>query len=176
MMPSAQRMASIAMIAMLALLCPAMPARAERVCIPLVGRAIYARPVTWGQVCHIVDGDTFDIDTDGDGLADDRVRPIGIDTPERGECYYREASARAEALLLGRLVALERDKSARDRYGRLLAYVYAPSGGWFNGIMVREGYARVAVYPPDVLYIPALQAQEAQAQAERAGGWGACGW
>lgn len=160
-----------------AILCPV--AHADSVYLPLVGRYFFDRPMTWATVTYVWDGDTFDIDTDGDGLTDDRVRPIGIDTPEVSfgvECYGPEAKTRAKELLDGQRVALERDVSDRDDWDRLLRYVYLPHGQWINGTLVREGFARVTIYPPDDRYSVALYALEDLAIAEGAGGWAACGW
>lgn len=69
------------------------------------------------EVAHVVDGDTV-------ALADgERVRLVGIDTPERGECGYEEAAALVERLVLGRRVTLTLSEEDRDSYGRLLRYV-----------------------------------------------------
>ena len=109
-----------------------------------------------GHVTRVVDGDTIKVRSRG---FEDTVRLIGIDTPETRDpsepvqCFGPEASARARRLLPpGRSVRLVTDdtQDTRDRYGRLLAYVYTPgtSGptGSVNHRMVRGGYARVYVY------------------------------
>ena len=109
-----------------------------------------------GHVTRVVDGDTIKVRSRG---FEDTVRLIGIDTPETRDpsepvqCFGPEASARARRLLPpGRSVRLVTDdtQDTRDRYGRLLAYVYTPgtSGptGSVNHQMVRGGYARVYVY------------------------------
>lgn len=152
------------------------PVRADVTYLPLIAAPMLDVPVTWATVTYIVDGDTFDVDFEGDGLTDDRVRPIGIDTPERGECYYSQAKARAQELLLGQRVALQRDVSERDRYDRLLRYVYLHDGTFWNGRMVREGYAWAGCWPPDCRYLAHLEAMQELAQGEGAGGWESCGW
>lgn len=154
----------------------ALPARADTVHLPLVAAPMLDVPVTWATVTYIVDGDTFDVDFDGDGLTDDRVRPIGIDTPERGECYYSLAKARAKELLLGRRVALQRDVSERDRSDRLLRYVYLGDGTFLNARMVREGFAWAGCWSPDCRYLTYLEAMQTLAQGEGAGGWAVCAW
>jgi len=169
-------MAKRAILIIALLLILGRPVLADVTYLPLIAAPMFDAPVTWATVSHIVDGDTFDVDLDGDGLTDERVRPIGIDTPERGECYYAEAKARAEELLLGRRVALQRDVSERDRYDRLLRYVYLGDGTFWNGRMVREGFARAGCWKPDCRYLAHLQALQALAQGEALGGWGACGW
>ena len=167
---------AVLILAILALaIWPARAAAAGPVYVPIVGRRAILRPVTWGVVTYVWDGDTFDIDTDGDGLKDDRVRPIGIDTPEGGECYYYPPKWRTQELI-GTYVALERDVSERDSWERLLMYVYLPDGTFWNGRMAREGLARVGCWEPDCAYYDTLLALQALAQAESLGGWGACGW
>ncbi len=100
-----------------------------------------------GTVARVVDGDTVSVRLDGGGL--ERVRLIGIDTPERGECYAGRATGAARALAGGRRVELAGDatQDARDRYGRLLAYVWVAGGGKDLGYqLVARGLARVYVY------------------------------
>src|SRR2546421_6708050 len=97
-------------------------------------------------VTRVVDGDTIVVRV---GHATDKVRLIGIDTPESVkpntpvQCFALEASARTKALLPpGTAVRLETDAERRDRYGRDLAYVYRARDGLFvNLVLVREGYA-----------------------------------
>ena len=154
-------------------------ARADSVCLPLVVVRSILRPVTWATVTYIVDGDTFDVDFDGDSVADDRVRPIGIDTPEtrgHGHCYSQEAKQRAAETLLGKQVALERDVRNRDTMEnpRLLRYVYLADGMFWNALMVREGYAKTGCWAPDCKYYGYLADLQTQAEAEGAGGWTAC--
>lgn len=167
------------LVALLLSLVLVSPTRADSVYLPLVEARFFDRPVTWATVTKVWDGDTFDVDLDGDGVTDDRVRPIGMDAPEISfgiECYGLEAKARAVALLDGQRVALERDVSERDSYDRLLRYVYLTDGTWFNGLMVREGYALAGCWPPDCKYTPALCEIQAEARAAGVGGWAECEW
>lgn len=128
------------------------------------------------------DGDTFYIDTDADGERDDIVRPIGWDAPEMSwgvECYGVIAKRRAQALLLGQRVALERDVRDRDSFDRLLRYTYVLSDTeviWLGSEMVSGGYARAKRYPPDTRYAVVLEALQDVAQRDSRGGWAACGW
>jgi endonuclease YncB( thermonuclease family) len=81
-------------------------------------------PAQGGTVTHVVDGDTLDVTTPGGSTV--RVRLVGIDTPERGQCGYTEATSALAGLTLNRSVGLipgARDDT--DRYGRLLRYVDA---------------------------------------------------
>lgn len=106
---------------------------------------------TYYKVTKVSDGDTLHVDIDG---VDERVRLIGINTPEtvdprtEVQCFGKEASKRMEELAEGELVSLEYDdsQSMRDTYGRLLAYVYLEDGQMLNRKMVAEGYAYEYTY------------------------------
>ncbi len=107
------------------------------------------------------------------------MRLIGIDTPESVkprapvECFAREASAFLKRLVLGRRVRLVRDVEERDRYGRLLAYVYR--GDLFvNAEMVRRGYASVATFPPNVQHVDDFLRAQREAREGGRGLWSAC--
>jgi endonuclease YncB( thermonuclease family) len=89
-------------------------------------------------VVRIIDGDTFEVTRGG---APDTVRIYGIDTPERGEPCFREASIRLGALA-GDAVRLAPGARERDRFGRLLRYVYTPDGASIDAALVAEGLAR----------------------------------
>lgn len=129
-------------------------------------------------VVHPVDGDTIVVDLDG---REESVRLIGIDTPESVardrpvECFGPEAKARtAELLSAGTVVRLERDVEARDRYGRLLAYVLR-DGVLVNLLLVEEGFAESFAYPPNLAHQTELAQAEATARAAERGLWPACG-
>ena len=139
-----------------------------------------ALPDGHGIVDHPVDGDTVDVAIAGDV---ERVRLIGIDTPESVaqdrpvECFGPEAKARlAELLPEGTEVRLERDVEARDRYGRLLAYVFrAGDDLHVNLRLVEEGFAEARRFEPNVAHQAELDQAEAQAKAVGAGLWPVCG-
>lgn len=128
----------------------------------------------------VIDGDTIVVRIGG---RDENVRLLGIDTPETHkpdtgvECFGPEASDRLAALLpQGTTVRLVRDVEARDRYGRLLAYVYRDSDGLFIDVtMVSEGYAGTLPIPPNLAHRGELDAAAAAAQTARRGLWSACG-
>lgn len=129
-------------------------------------------------VIRVVDGDTVDFDIGG---TKERVRLIGIDTPETKkpdtpvQCYGPEASAFTESLLPeGTPVHLERDVEARDKYNRLLAYVYLADGTFVNLAIVRGGYAHLLTIPPNVTHADDFVAAARAAEAENAGLWGGC--
>ena len=129
------------------------------------------------KVTHVVDGDTIVV-TLSDGRVE-TVRLLGIDTPETVDpdrpvgCYGPEASAYTHARLGGRSVRLETDSEERDRYGRLLAYVYL-DGERVNDELLRLGYARLLVIPPNGTHDRSLLAIELAARAAGRGLWGAC--
>lgn len=132
--------------------------------------------VLTARVTRIVDGDTIKVVTRG---FDDTVRFIGIDTPERGRCYAREATARlAGRIPVGASVRLETDptQKTRDRYGRLLAYVYRgerSDAASVNRALVALGAARVYVYNDiPFRFAAAFRAAERSARAANAGLWG----
>ena len=136
-----------------------------------------------GKVSDVVDGDTIKVVSRG---AETPVRLIGIDTPETRhpskpvQCFGPAASARAKRLLpKGQRVRLITDptQDTRDRYGRLLAYVYKPgkkgARGSVNFAMVATGYAKTYVYG-GVRFRHATQFFRAQSRARKAkkGLWG----
>lgn len=98
-----------------------------------------------GTVTQVVDGDTLDVRI---GSKTERVRVIGIDAPERGDCYAGSATAAATHLAYGKRVVLRGDptQATRDRYGRLLAYVVLPHGKDLGYQMIAGGFAKVYVY------------------------------
>jgi micrococcal nuclease len=130
-------------------------------------------------VVRVVDGDTLVARLPA---GDEKIRLIGIDTPETVDprkpvqCFGREASARTKALLpKGTAIRLERDAEARDRYGRLLAYVYRADDGTFvNLALAEEGFAQPLTIPPNVAYADRFAAAAAGARAAGLGLWEAC--
>jgi micrococcal nuclease len=105
-------------------------------------------------VLTVVDGDTIDVRLEGRTV---RVRYIGINTPEtkhpkKGvEPFGKEAKEANRRLVNGKTVRLELDVEKWDRYRRLLAYVYV-GDTMINAELVRQGYAQVATFPPNVKY------------------------
>lgn len=149
-------------------------------CASSGGGASRATPPGTATVVRPVDGDTVLVDIDG---TEEYVRFIGIDTPESvaqdrpKECFGPESKERTAALLpTGTVVRLERDVEARDRYGRLLAYVIRARDGMFvNLVLVEEGYAEARAYPPNLARQDDLDRAEATARSRRTGLWPACG-
>lgn len=147
------------------------------VLVPATLRAQHCR------VERIIDGDTF-------VCSGERVRLIGIDAPESrpnarlerqralGDAQVVLALGRrakeffSELLPLGTVVRLELDVQKRDRYGRLLAYVWLPDGRMANEVLLAEGYAMLLTIPPNVRYAERLRRAWRLAIEEQRGLWG----
>jgi micrococcal nuclease len=142
-------------------------------------RAPTAMPTDTGTVVAVVDGDTVDVAIGG---RTERVRLLGIDTPETVDpdrpvgCHGPEASALTHSLLPdGTAVRLERDEEARDRYGRLLAYVFRVDDGVFvNEAILAAGEAEILSIEPNHAYAGQLSAAAAAARSAQLGLWGGC--
>jgi len=124
-------------------------------------------------VTRVIDGDTIEL---GDGR---HVRYIGINTPETVDkrvivqCFGKEASNKNSELVLNKQVRMEKDISDKDKYGRLLRYVYV-GDVFVNEFLVREGYAHVSSYPPDIKYRDQFRFAEQKAREAKAGLWESC--
>lgn len=131
---------------------------------------------TTAVVGAVVDGDTIDVRIDGQVI---RVRFIGVDTPEvfgAMDCFGREGSNFTKGQLTpGLAIKLEKDVSETDRFGRLLRYVYLPDGRMYNEVLVHDGYAQVATFPPDVKYQQWFLDAQRDARTANRGLWAACG-
>lgn len=126
-------------------------------------------------VIRVVDGDTFKINYNG---KEESVRLIGVDTPEsvhpdaeKNTEFGKTASDFSKNYLEGKEVTLEFDVQERDKYGRLLAYVYL-NGIMYNKTLLEEGYAQVATYPPNVKYVDDFTAIQEEARNNKKGLWG----
>jgi micrococcal nuclease len=135
-------------------------------------------PLGEGRVVRVVDGDTIHVLL---GARREKVRYIGVDTPETHhptkpvQCYGREASAFNARLVAHERVRLVRDVEERDRFGRLLAYVYRARDGLFvNAELARTGYARPLPIAPDLRYAARLQSLARAARQAGRGLWSAC--
>ncbi len=115
---------------------------------------------------RVIDGDTIEL-SDGE-----HVRYIGIDTPEMRpvEAWAEAATEANRELVEGRIVRLELDVQERDRYGRLLAYVWV-GDLLVNEELVRRGLAQVSTYPPNVRYERRFLAAQREARAAGCGLW-----
>jgi micrococcal nuclease len=131
-----------------------------------------------GDVVRVVDGDTIRVRL---GDRTERVRYIGVDTPESVkpgtpvQCYAKRAAAANAALVAGQRVRLVGDVEHRDRYGRLLAYVYrAGDGAFVNALLVRDGYARTLTIAPNVAHAAEFARLARTAREAGRGLWRAC--
>ena len=140
---------------------------------------VAARPGVAGTVVRVVDGDTVVVNVNG---TEEKVRLIGIDTPETVDprkpvqCFGREASNHTKELLPpGTPVTLVADVEPRDRYRRMLSYIYRSSDNLFvNLALVNDGYARVYTYPPNVAHVDEFRAAERSARDAKRGLWSTC--
>ena len=128
------------------------------------------------EVRKVIDGDTIEVS------GGEHIRLIGLDTPETKDpnrpvgCFGKEASRFTESVLpVGTAVRLVGDAEQRDRYGRLLAYVYRKSDGLFvNAELLRRGYAQLLTIPPNVAHTDEFAALAREARAGSQGLWSAC--
>ncbi|MBS4207420.1 thermonuclease family protein [Bacillus sp. FJAT-50079] len=125
-------------------------------------------------VLRAVDGDTIEVQLKNGEK--EKVRMILIDTPETKhpqlgvQPFGEEASEFTKKMLVGKKIELELDVSERDRYGRVLAYVWI-EGINFNRLLVETGYARVAIFPPDIKYVDDFEEAQDKARQEAVGIW-----
>ncbi len=129
-------------------------------------------------VTEVVDGDTIKISTG------QTVRFVGIDTPETVDprrpvgCFGKEASNETKSLLSNKEIILQKDISGSDKYKRILRYIFLPLDNgqtlFVNDYLVREGFARVYTYPPDVKFDKQFKEAEKQAKEGKKGLWGRC--
>ena len=141
------------------------------------------------QFVEVIDGDTLDVDFDlGPGEDFDRIRMIGIDTPETNysfgnepECFGSESTSRAESLLLSAdEIWVERDEDPVDPNDRLLRYVWYVAGNddgeviFLNEQLVEEGFAVANTYEPNTKHQDRLDDAETRAIEEGRGMWTTC--
>lgn len=129
---------------------------------------------TAAQVARAIDGDTIEL-TDGE-----RLRYIGIDTPEEVnayksvQCFAREAHERNKELVEGKKITFYNDISDHDVYGRLLGFVYLPDGTFVNKLLVTQGYAFAYPYKPDISKAQEFLNAETAAKKNNLGLWKMC--
>lgn len=127
-------------------------------------------------VTRVIDGDTFLVNHPQNPKL--RIRLIGVDAPETSYAYNRrpqpygqEAKAFLQSLILNKHIKLEYDVDSLDRYGRTLAYAYLSDGRMVNDLLVAEGYAKVATYPPNVKYVDRFVESQSKARLAGKGLW-----
>lgn len=127
-------------------------------------------------VSSVVDGDTIKVVR---GNEQETLRLIGIDTPETVDprkpvqCFGKEASTKAKSLLSGKSVRLEADptQGERDKYQRLLRYVFLEDGTSFNKLMISEGYAYEYTYNTPYKYQSEYKQAQKEAETNKRGLW-----
>ena len=126
------------------------------------------------KVQRVTDGDTFVATVKG---RRERIRIIGVDTPESvdpnrpDEPFGEEASNFAKHYLDGATVRLAGDAEPRDRYGRMLAYVWLRDGTFWNALLAAEGYAQQLTIPPNVTYASLFRRLVREARQHNRGLW-----
>jgi micrococcal nuclease len=115
-------------------------------------------------VTRIIDGDTIEVE------GGERIRYIGVDTPERGDCYSKEATEVNRRLVEGKKIILEYDVGRLDRYKRTLAYVYIENI-FVNEQLLVEGVARVDTVQPNVKYVQKFLLSQNTAREAQYGLW-----
>ena len=129
-------------------------------------------------VSKVIDGDTVELNTG------QRLRYIGIDTPEINfgkdpECFAIQAKEFNKKLVENKKIDIEKDVSEKDKFGRLLRYVYVENDSttsaiFVNEYLVRQGYAIVSTYPPDIAHIEDLLTAQQEARENNRGMWKNC--
>lgn len=115
-------------------------------------------------VKEVIDGDTLILSNN------ERVRLLGINTPEHDQYYFEEAREVLEVLVLGKKIKLEKDITDKDVYGRLLRYVFTDNL-FLNEEMVKRGFANNFTFPPDVKYADKFLEAEKWARIRDIGLW-----
>lgn len=124
------------------------------------------------RVVRVSDGDTVTVMAGGRA---EKVRLIGIDAPEMAQRPWgKKAKQHLEDIIAGSSwrVSVERDVVERDKYGRLLGYIRTSEGRLINEMMVREGYAVLFTFPPNVKYVDLFTAAQREARENKLGIWG----
>lgn len=133
------------------------------------------KPKELYKVLKVIDGDTVDIQFDS---RRETVRLIGIDAPESGQCFGSESTNKARELLNSQLIEFEKDPSQgkRDKYGRLLGYIFLEDGTNFNDFMIRNGFAKEHTFRTTYKYQSLFKNAQLTAQQNKRGLWqnGAC--
>jgi len=128
------------------------------------------------SVTQVVDGDTIKVNLGG---KEETLRLIGLDTPETVDprkpvqCFGKEASNKARELLSGKKVRIEKDSTQgdRDKYGRLLTYIYREDGLFYNKYMIEQGYAHEYTYGTSYKYQSEFKTAQKNAQTSQLGLW-----
>lgn len=127
------------------------------------------------KIVRVIDGDTIEI------AGGEKIRYIGIDAPETvdprktAQCFGREASRKNKELVEGKMARLEKDVMDRDKYHRLLRYVWV-GNTFVNLALVQQGFAYSYSYPPDIKYQHLFIKAQQEAMKGKHGLWRSCGY
>jgi len=134
----------------------------------------YSEPV---KVIRVIDGDTIEIE------GGKKVRYIGINSPEiyhdstgkkTGEqCFANESYLENKKLVEGKTVTLIKDVSDKDKYGRLLRYVYIDNV-FVNNYLIKNGFAKIMTIIPDIKFSQQFKTEEKEAKTNNLGLWSSC--
>jgi len=129
------------------------------------------------KVIRVVDGDTIEIENG------QKIRYIGINAPEffhdtngrktGEECYAKESYEENKKLVEGKKITLVKDVSDKDKYGRLLRYVYVDDL-FINDYLIKNGFAKNMAIKPDLLYYQQFKIEEKKARENKHGLWNNC--
>lgn len=139
--------------------------------------SVASSEVATSPVVRVIDGDTIVVEING---AQEKVRLIGVNTPEtvnprkQVECFGKEASAFVKNILSGQFVRLESDinQDDRDKYGRLLRFVFLEDGTPVNKKIIEEGYGHEYTYRAAYQYQAEFKTAERIAREGKRGLWG----
>lgn len=123
--------------------------------------------ISTARVLSVIDGDTIIIEPNV------KVRYVGIDAPEVDECFAEESLAENKKLVEGKTVKLEKDVSDKDKYGRLLRYIYI-DGLFVNEHLIKQGFAKNMGIKPDLRYYQLFKGAQTEAKDFSRGLWQAC--
>lgn len=118
-------------------------------------------------VAKVIDGDTIVLESG------ETVRLIGIDAPEKNDCFAAEATLETKNLVNEKMVRLEKDVSETDKYGRLLRFVFYDQT-FVNEHLVRQGFAKATAYSPDTKFKDQFSEAEQEAKGNNRGLWNVC--
>ncbi|MCL1593711.1 MAG: thermonuclease family protein, partial [Actinomycetia bacterium] len=126
-------------------------------------------------LASVTDGDTVRVVFASGAI--EKVRLIGINTPETGECLAAEATTAITTLLTGQVFTMTSDVNDRDQYNRLLRYIWLDDGTFVNESLVADGFALARDYPPDSGYTDVFATAQDRAENASLGVWAsdACG-
>ncbi|MDP3986001.1 MAG: thermonuclease family protein [Candidatus Veblenbacteria bacterium] len=126
------------------------------------------------RVARVIDGDTIQLENG------ERLRYIGINTPEKNDprkpvqCFAEQASEKNKELVEGKQIKFYKDVTERDKYQRLLGYVYLEDGTFVNLEMVKTGYAFSYTYSPDISKQDEFTEAQELARTQKLGLWSGC--